>query len=90
MGIHWALKAESHSLKIYDIRKGFTGKNKNRAIFGLEACTALIENRARAVDVEGEFDWLRIQIESLKKHDRTGEVICSGGSNITPEHMGNT
>jgi DNA primase catalytic core len=75
--------------KTKDIKyqKGFKGEIKDKAVMGLEACDIAIKNGERVVCVEGEFDWLTAQVESIKKHNLTGEFVCFGGSDIKPEKL---
>jgi len=75
--------------KTKDIKyqKGFKGELKDKSIMGFESCNLVVKNSEHVICLEGEFDWLTAQVESIKKHNCTGEFVCFGGSDIKPEKL---
>jgi DNA primase catalytic core len=75
--------------KTKDIKyqKGFKGEIKDKAIMGLECCNIAVQNGERVICVEGEFDWLIPQAESIKKTNFTCEMVCFGGSDVKREKI---
>ncbi|HNR64942.1 MAG TPA: DUF927 domain-containing protein [Atribacterota bacterium] len=82
-------KGRKPSIKLKEIKyqKGFKSEIKDRAIMGLECCNLALKDGERVVCLEGEFDWLTAQVASLKQHDKTGEFICFGGSDVKPAKL---
>ena len=89
LGNTLGFKGRKPSIKVKEIKyqKGFKGEIKDRAVMGLECCNIALKDGERVVCLEGEFDWLTAQVASLKQHDKTGEFICFGGSDVKPAKL---